>query len=255
MGDGFLGEMQGLDEFLFGEFVGLAFDHDDVGLVADVDQVEIAVCALVVGRVDDELAIDAADAHGADRAGERDVGKAEGGGGAVHREDVGVVFTIGAEQDGDDLGVVEIAFREERPQRAVGHAAGEDFLFGGAAFAFEVTTGENAGGGGFFLVFHGEREPGLAGFHLGGGDGGDEDDGVTAADGDGTVGEFGKFAGFDRDRIGSDVARECMDVHYCFLSSFLLFFSAYSPHGGMPGGHSVFRTNTRRPKQSARWMG
>ena len=117
-------------------------------------------------------------------------------------EDVGVVFTIGAEQDGDDLGVVEITLREQRTQRAVRHAAGEDFLFGGAAFALEVTTGEHAGGGGFFLVFHGEREPGLAVFDLGGGNGGDEDDGVTAADGDGTVGEFGEFAGFDRDRIG-----------------------------------------------------
>jgi hypothetical protein len=95
-----------------------------------------------VGRVDDELAIDAADAHRADRAGEGDVGEAEGGGSAVHREDVGVVFTIGAEQEGDDLGVVEITFGEQRAQRAVRHAAGEDFLFGGAAFALEVATGK-----------------------------------------------------------------------------------------------------------------
>ena len=143
-----------------------ALDHDDVGLVADVNQVEVAFGALVVGRVDDELAVDAADAHRADRAGERDVGEAEGGGGAVHREDVGVVLAVGAEQDGDDLGVVEITLREERPQRAVGHPAGEDFLFGRAAFALEVATGENAGGGGFFLVFHGEREPIWPGFTL-----------------------------------------------------------------------------------------
>ena len=42
--------------------------------VADVDEVEIARRALAVRRVGDELAVDAADAHGADRAGERDVG-------------------------------------------------------------------------------------------------------------------------------------------------------------------------------------
>jgi hypothetical protein len=201
-----------------------------------------------VGRVDDELAVDAADAHRADRAGEGDVGQAEGGGGAVHREHVGVVLTIGAEQDGDDLGVVEITLREERPQRAVGHAAGEDFLFGGAAFALEVTTGENAGGGGFFLVFHGEREPGLAGLHLGGGNGGDQDDGVTAADGDGTVGEFGKFAGFDRHRVGSDLDRSGMDVHFFFL--FFFFQCGRARAAGLPGGHSVFSGQNPRPKNS-----
>ncbi len=73
LGHGDLGEVEGFDELLFGEFVGLAFDHDDVGLVADVDQVEITVFALVVGRVDDELTVHAADAHRADWAGERDV--------------------------------------------------------------------------------------------------------------------------------------------------------------------------------------
>jgi hypothetical protein len=152
--DRLLGEMEGLDEFLLGKFVGLALDHDDVGLVADVDEVEVAVFAFGVGRVDNELAIHAADAHGADGAGKGNIGDAEGGGRAVHGEDVRIILAIRAEEDGDDLGVVEIAFWEQRPERAVGHPAGEDFLFGGAAFAFEVTAREDPGGGGFFLVFN-----------------------------------------------------------------------------------------------------
>ena len=242
--------VKGCHEFRFGKFVGLTFDHDDVGFVADIDQIKVAVFALLVGRVDHELSVDAADAHGADRAGEGDVGEAECGGGAVHREDVGVVFTIGAEQDGDDLRVVEITLREKRTQWAVRHAAGEDFLFSWATFALEVTTGENTGGGGLFFVFHGEREPGLAGLHLGGGNSGDQDDGVAAADGDGTVGEFGKFAGFDRHRIGSDIGRECMDVHFFLLSSIVLLSLPATRATGLPRGHGWVVTAAFRVRKN-----
>ena len=220
----------------------MAFDHDDVGLVADVDEVEVAFSALVVGRVDDEISVHATDAHRTDRAGEGDVGKAEGGGGTVHREDVGVIHTVGAEQNGDDLGLVEVTFRKQRAQWAVRHAAGEDFLFGWAAFTLKIAAWKDPGSGGFFLIFHGKWEPSLAGFHLGGGNGCDEDDGVAAADGDGAIGEFGNFAGFKRHRIGSDVGRNCMDIHSQYLFS---FFSAYSPFSRMQIGHSSFSDKIR----------
>ena len=75
------------------------------------------------------------------------------------------------------------------------------------AFALEVTAGEFAGGGRFFAVIDGEREKVLPFLDGGGGDGGDEDDGFAAADGDGAVGEFGEFAGFDDDVCGADAAR------------------------------------------------
>ncbi len=118
----------------------------------------------------------------------------------------GSILAVRAEEDGDDLGVVEVALREERTQRAIRHAAGEDFLFGRTAFALEVTAGELADGGRFFAVIDGEREPVLAFLDGGGGNGGDEDDGLAAADGDGAVGEFGELAGFDGDGGGADLA-------------------------------------------------
>ena len=132
-----------------------------------------------MGRVDDELAVDAADAHGAERAGERDVGNQSAAQAPLMQRMSGSIFAVGAEEHADDLRVVEVALREERTQRAVGHAAGEDFLFGRTAFALEVAAGEFAGGGGFFAVVDGEREQVLAFLDLGGGDGGDEDDGVA----------------------------------------------------------------------------
>ena len=63
-----MGELERLDEFVFRQFVRRAFDHDDVVLGADVNQIEIALLALDVSRVGDELSVHTADAHGADRA-------------------------------------------------------------------------------------------------------------------------------------------------------------------------------------------
>ena len=89
--------------------------------------------------------------------------------------------------------------------------AGEDFLLRRTAFALEVAAGELADRGRFLAVIDGEREPVLAFLDGGGGDGGDEDDGLAAADGDGAVGEFREFAGFDGDGSGADVGRDIMD--------------------------------------------
>ncbi len=91
-------EFERLHEFLFGKFVGRAFDHDHVVLRADIDEIEVAVLALCVGRVGDELAVHATDAHGADRAVERNVADHERGARAVDGEHVRIVLAVGAEQ-------------------------------------------------------------------------------------------------------------------------------------------------------------
>ena len=196
---GVAGEVEGFIEVRFGKFCGGAFDHDDLLTIADIDEVEVAVLAVRVGRVDNKLAIDAADANGADWACERNVRNTKRGGGAVDRENVRVILTIRTQEERDDLGVVEVALGEERAQRTVGHAGGEDFLFGGTAFALEITAGEFANCGGLFLVFNGERKEVLAFLDGGGRDGCDDHDRVAAADGYGAVGEFCEFTGFKND--------------------------------------------------------
>ena len=201
----FVAEFEGGHEIGLGDFLGGAFEHHHVGGVADVDEVQVALVHLGVGGVGDEFAGDASDAQRAERAVPGDIAHAQGGGSADDGEDVRIVFAVGAEEDALDLDFVEPAFGKERADGAVGQAAGEDFLFRGASFAFEVAAGEFAGGGGFFAVIHREREEILAGLGLAGGDGGDEDDGFAELDGDGAVGLFGEFAGFDDDLIGADV--------------------------------------------------
>ena len=114
-------KLERLDELIFRQFVGGAFEHDDVVLSADIDQIEIALLPLGMGRVGDKLAVDTTDAHGPDRAIKRNIGNAERGRGAIDRENIGIIFPIGAEQDRDDLRVVKIA-RRERAAEAAGRS-------------------------------------------------------------------------------------------------------------------------------------
>jgi hypothetical protein len=89
-------------------------------------------------------------------------------------QNIGIILAVRAQHDGLDLHFVIPALGKQRADRAVGQAAGENFLFRRTAFAFEVAAGELARGGGFFAVIHGQREKLLAGFGLGRGDGGHE---------------------------------------------------------------------------------
>jgi hypothetical protein len=90
-------------------------------------------------------------------------------------------------------------FREQRTNRAIRQAAGQNFFFRRAPFAFEITAGELTRGGRFLAVIHGQGEEFLAGFGLAGGDSRHHDDGFAELDGDRSIGLFGEFAGFDDD--------------------------------------------------------
>ena len=127
-----------------GSIARAALDHHDRVAARGDDQVQVAVGELRTGRVDDELAVDAADAHGRDRAVPRDVGDVQRGRRADDREHVGVVLVVVREHGGDDLRLAAEALREQRADRAVDQARGEDLLLGRAAFALEEAAGNLA---------------------------------------------------------------------------------------------------------------
>ncbi len=108
--------------------------------------------------ISDQFAADPADADGAGRLQERDLRQVQGGAGADHAEDVGIVLPVGRQGAGHDLDFVEVAGREERADGPVDQAGGEDFLGGGPAFALDEAAGELAGGVGLFAVIDGEGE-------------------------------------------------------------------------------------------------
>ena len=199
--DGFLPETEGGDEVRFRKFVGGAFEHHGLGLVADVEDVDVALLTEFVGGIGDELATDATNTHGANGTGPGDVADEQRRGGAVRCEHVRIVLAIRTEKDGLDLNLIEPTLREEGPDGAVDDSGCEDFLFGRATFAFEETPGEAAGRSGPFAVIDCEREEFLTGPGLCGGDGGDDHDGLAELYGDGSVGLFGQLSGFDNNAL------------------------------------------------------
>ncbi len=219
MSDLVVRESESGDEVGLGQFLCLAFDHDHMVLCSDIDEIEVAHHPLAVNGVGHELAVDAADAHRGDRAGERNVGNAERRARAVDEENVRIVLAVRAEEYADDLGVVEVTLREKRAKRTIRHAAGENFFLGGTTFALEITAGKFADRRRLLAVIDGERKEVLAFLDGGGGDGGDENDCFAGADGDGAIGEPREFAGFNGDWGLADSGRNGVrhDVYERFV--------------------------------------
>src|SRR2546430_17558364 len=107
-----VGELESYHKRDLRPFLCCAVDHDYVVFCADVNKSEIALSALRVRWVRHELAIHATDTHGANRSSERNVGNTQRSRRAVERENVGVIFPIRAQEQADDLGVVEISLRK-----------------------------------------------------------------------------------------------------------------------------------------------
>ena len=61
-----------LDDLLLGDFLRARLDHHQAVLAAGDDEIELALLALLEGRVDDVLAVDEADADAGDRLLERE---------------------------------------------------------------------------------------------------------------------------------------------------------------------------------------
>ena len=98
-----------------------AFDHDQFLVVADVNQVEIAVFALCVSGVGDELSIQPRHADRGHRTAPRNIRNTQGRRSAVQDEHVRIVLAVRAQEDRDDLGFVEETFREQWTDRTVRH--------------------------------------------------------------------------------------------------------------------------------------
>ena len=124
------------------------------------------VLELVERRIDDVLAVDVADAGAADRAHEGHAADRERGRRGDHRHDVGIVLEVVRQRGHDDQRLVAIALVEQRTDRTVDQARGQDLLLGGPAFTLEEAARDLAGGESLLLVVHGQREEIEAGLRL-----------------------------------------------------------------------------------------
>ena len=153
-----VGDLERVEQLGLGDLVRARLDHQERVVGAGHDQVELGLGDLGLVGVDHELALELADAHRAHLGRERDVGQGQRGGGAVHREDVVGMHVVDAHRRRDDLRLAVPALREQRPDRPVDHARGEDALLGGAALALEEAAGDLPGGVHALLDVHGQGQ-------------------------------------------------------------------------------------------------
>ena len=176
--------------------------HDRVSCPGD-DEVELRVGQLADGRVHDELAVDPPDAHGADRALERDVADRERGRRCHGPEHVRIVLLVGG-QDGDhDLDVVLVALGEQGADRPVGQAVRENGRLGRAGLALDETAGDLARGVHALFEVDREREEVEARTRIRA-IGRAEHDRVTQPDGDCAPRETRELAGLDGQRAATE---------------------------------------------------
>ena len=200
-----------------GGHVGLAdlggahLDHVDAVLVAGEHQVEVAELELGDRRVDHELragvGVDAAHAHGGHRALEGRVGDAERGAGGGAGDHVGIGLAVMAEHQSLQLDLVQEALGEERADRTVDHAHGEDFLLRRRAFALAEAAREAADRGVLLAVVAGQREEVDARARIGA-HGGGEHHGLAEGAHDGAAGQLGHLAGLELEGASADL---CLD--------------------------------------------
>ncbi len=133
-------------------------------------------------------------------------------GGAGHREDVGRVLLVVADDGTDDLRLEAPQLREQRAGRAVDEAAGEDLGLGGTAFALEVAARDLAGRGRLLDVLDGERHEVEALADALVRDRGDEDHGVAVAHDDRAIGLLGHLARLDGEGLPANLDA-FFDVH------------------------------------------
>src|SRR5229473_209754 len=147
-----------LEDRLFVDDVGAAFEHHDrIGRGGD-HQRDVAVLEIADKGIDDELAIDPAHAHGGNGAVVRYVGDFQRGRRRDQREHIRIVVAVRGKHRNDDLRFLVVALGEQRTHRAVDKARRENFLLRRTSLALEETAGNLAGGEGPFLVVDGERE-------------------------------------------------------------------------------------------------
>ncbi len=194
---GLVGEFDGLEDDILGDFFGPRLHHDDFIFSADHNKVELAFIILGHLGIQDQLAVDIADIHGADRA-SNGISDSASTAEEPMTESISGSFSWSAEST-----VVTIwislcqLLGKQRAYGAVRHAAGEDSRLAGAPLPADKAPGYFTGGIKPLFVVDGQGQKihPFPGFFVK--TYGNQDYGIAVADGYRGVSLLGEFARFN----------------------------------------------------------
>ena len=160
--------VSGLDGVQHGvliDLIGTGLDHDDLVHGGGDGQGQVALLALLLSGVQDDLAVHQTHLHAADRAVPGDLGHSGDQRSADHAGDLRAAVGVKAHDGHGDADVVAHLLREQRAHGTVHDAAGQDGALAGAALTAHEAAGDAACGVELFLVLHvqGEEIDALAG--------------------------------------------------------------------------------------------
>ena len=189
-----------------GVLAGTRLDHGDGNITvldhaASDHNLEHGALTLAPTREGDPLAINQRQTHTGDRAFERQTGNHSGSGSGVQGDDIVSVIRVHGEHGLDDLHFVAQGVREQRAQRAVDDAAGEDGLGARAAFTAEERARNLAGSVHLLFNINGQREEVVVLLRAGTGGGGGQNHGIVVeVGGHSAIGLLGEAAGLEAQR-------------------------------------------------------
>jgi hypothetical protein len=208
-------ERHGAQHDLLRQLLGLRFDHQDTLDGAGDDEVEVRVGAVLKPWIEDVLAIDIADAGGADRAEERNARDRQRGGTADHRDDIRVILQVVAQYRRDNLSLTAETWMEERPDRPVDQTRGQDLLLARPALALEEAAGDLARGEGLLLIVDCQREEVDAGLRRPLTDHAAQHDGIAVGAEHGAIGLTGDPPGLQNQLAPAPVYFITVNAKHC----------------------------------------
>ncbi len=208
-----LADLQRLDHVLFRDLERAPLDHHDRVVRTGDHEVHVGELKLLERRVEHPLALHAAHADACDRLRKRDFRRVQRVAGGDQPEDVGVVLLVGADHVDEDLHFVLEPLGEQRPDRAVDDAAGEDFLVAGAPFALDEAAGDLARRVCALLVLDRKREERQRALLVAHRDGG-QDHGVAELDQRRSGGLLGHATRLDDQRAAGECLLNALHVSH-----------------------------------------
>ena len=182
------------------DLVGTGLDHDDLFLAGGQRQGEVAVLALLLRGVQHDLAVHQTDKHAGDGAVPRNVRHGNGQRGTVHAGDFGRAVGVKAHDSHRDADIVAHILGEQRADRTIDHAGGEDGMLAGAALTAHEAAGDAACGVELLLKLNAQGEEINAVTRLVAHRDIAQHAGLAVADHRAAVGQTAHFAGLDHKR-------------------------------------------------------
>ena len=144
--------LDGVQHGVFIDLVGTGFDHDDLVHGGSHGQGQVALFALLLGRVQDDLTVHQADLNAADGAVPGDLRHSGDEGCADHTGDLRAAVRVQAHDGHGDADIVAHLLGEQRAHGAVHNTAGEDGALTRAALAAHEAAGDAACGVELLLI-------------------------------------------------------------------------------------------------------